>query len=278
VCSSDLNTPFGRSQQKTLGIVNDEGIYTNLGLLLSDQCMHTIKLAVFQGTDRSIFRNRREFSGSLFTQFNEVTEFVGKYNQIHAEIKGMYRIDTLDYPMEALREALLNVLVHRDYSFSDSAFISIFDNRIEFTSIGGLVKGLSYNDIMQSVSVARNKKLANVFYRLTLIEAYGTGIQKIMQGYSGLDTEPEIVITDNVFRIILPNINEIPKKQPTSFNESEHIIMDLFADKDAITRKDVEVALSLSHAMAARLLKGLIDKGAIQAVGSGNKIRYTLKK
>lgn len=110
-------------------------------------------------------------------------EYISRYNRIRAEFSGLHRIDKKDYPEEALREALLNSLVHRDYSYSGSILISIFDDRIEFVSIGGLVRGISLEDIMLGVSVTRNEKLANIFYRLMLIEAYGTGVPKIIRSY-----------------------------------------------------------------------------------------------
>ncbi|MCL2367278.1 MAG: putative DNA binding domain-containing protein, partial [Oscillospiraceae bacterium] len=177
------NVSFGKSQQKTLGLLNSDGIYTNLGLLLSDQCVHTVKLAVFEGTAKAVFKDRREFSGSLLKQLNEIYDFIDRYNRIRSEISGLRRTDKRDYPPEAVREALLNALVHKDYAFSDSTLISIFDDRIEFVSIGGLVRGITFDDMMLGISIARNKNLANVFYRLTLIEAYGTGMPKIMQSY-----------------------------------------------------------------------------------------------
>ena len=97
--------------------------------------------------------------------------------------KNFNRIDNRDYPEVAVREALLNCLVHRDYGYSSSILISMYEDRLEFTSIGGLVTGVTLEDVMMGISVCRNKRLANVFYRLELIEAYGTGIQKIMNAY-----------------------------------------------------------------------------------------------
>ena len=100
---------------------------------------------------------------------------------------------------------MLNALVHRDYAFSSSTIISIFDDRIEFVSIGGLPKGVSLDDIMLGISVPRNEKLAKIFYRLHLIEAYGTGIPKIMRSYADCKRKPELQATDNAFKITLPN-------------------------------------------------------------------------
>lgn len=173
---------FGSQQMQTLKMIDKEGIYSNLGLLLSDQCVHTIKVAVFQRKDQEVFKDRREFSGSLLQQMNEVYEFIDFRNQTHATINGLLRTDIRDYPEVAVREALLNLIVHRDYSFSASALISIYEDRIEFVSVGGLVPGMELEDIMVGLSVCRNQNLANVFYRLKLIEAYGTGMRKIIQG------------------------------------------------------------------------------------------------
>lgn len=132
------NVAFGQPQMQTLKIVSADGIYTNLGLLLSEQCPHTIKAAVFEGTNQNVFKDRREFSGSLMQQMNEVYEYIDFHNQIHATFHKLLRIDTRDYPEVAVREALLNSLVHRDYSFRASTLISIYNDRIEFVSIGGL--------------------------------------------------------------------------------------------------------------------------------------------
>lgn len=200
-------TDFGPQQMRTLKLIDQDGLYSNLALLLSDQCVHTIKVAVFQGTDQTIFKDRREFTGSLMQQMNEVYDFIDFRNQTRATIEKLYRVDVRDYPEVAVREALLNLLVHRDYSFSASAFISIYEDRIEFVSIGGLMPGIDLEDVMVGISVCRNQDLANVFYRLHLIEAYGTGMGKIMKAYESMQVKPVIETTKNAFKIILPNIN-----------------------------------------------------------------------
>ena len=264
---------FGENQRKTLGLMNGNDIYTNLGLLLSDQCIHTVKLAVFEGTEKVQFKDRREFSGSIFKQLNEAFAFIDRHNRIRSEIDGLHRIDQRDYPVEAVREALLNALVHRDYAFGDSTLISIFDDRIEFASIGGLVRGITFDDMMLGISVARNRKLANIFYRLALIEAYGTGMPKIMRSYDGYPVKPRIDVTDNAFKIMLPNINEAKAKPFMS--ESEQTVMALFKDRDFIVRRDAESVLGVSQTMATRVLKKLVDRGKLQVIGGGKNTIYT---
>lgn len=184
---------FGMQQMRTLKLIDSDRLYSNLALLLSDQSVHTIKVAVFQGTDQTIFKDRREFTGSLLQQMNDVYDFIDFRNQTRSTIERLQRIDVRDYPEIAVREALLNLLVHRDYSFRASSLISIYSNRIEFVSIGGLMSGVDLEDIMMGISICRNQNLANVFYRLKLIEAYGTGLNKIMKAYEDVEkNQPSI--------------------------------------------------------------------------------------
>ena len=103
---------FGPQQMRTLKLVDNDGLYSNLALLLSDQNPHTIKVAVFQGNKQMIFKDRREFGGSLMKQMSEVYDYIDFRNQIRATIEKLSRIDVRDYPVIAVREALLNLLVH----------------------------------------------------------------------------------------------------------------------------------------------------------------------
>lgn len=280
---AERNVKFGPAQMKTLGIVTQDGVYTNFGLLLSDQCVHTIKAAVFLGTKQNEFKDRKEFSGSLFQQMNEVYDFIDFRNQTHSTFDKLYRIDRRDYPETAVREALLNLLVHREYSFSASTFISIYTDRIEFTSIGGLVNGVSLKDITMGISVCRNTKLANVFYRLELIEAYGTGIIKIMDAYEGTGMTPQIETSDNAFKIILPNLNASPEPaKPEQVNlekdTPEGKVIVLTNKRGFVTRKEVEILLGIGQSSCGRLLKKMTENGQIVQEGKGKNTHYCLPK
>lgn len=280
---STRNILFGEAQMKTLGIMTHDGVYTNLGLLLSDQCVHTIKAAAFQGTTQNEFKDRKEFSGSLFRQMEEVYDYIDFRNQTHSSFQKLRRIDQRDYPETAIREALLNLLVHREYSFRTSTFISLYEDRMELTSIGGLVSGVTLKDIMMGISVCRNVKLANVFYRLELIEAHGTGILKIMGAYAGTEKEPEIVTSDNVFEIILPNLNvhaeqEKPNAVPPENNVEEDAVIALAKKQGTFTRKDVEKTLGISQTTRGRLLKQMTTKGQIMKEVRSRNTHYRLAK
>lgn len=278
---------FGDAQKRTLNIIGTDGTYTNLGMLLSDQCVHTIKLAVFEGSNKIVFKDRKELSGSLFEQLEGAFSYIDNFNRTRAEFAGLYRIDTRDYPTEALREALLNAIVHKDYGFSASILISVFDNRIEIVTVGGLVHGITFDDIMLGVSALRNQHLANVFYRLKLIEAYGTGLLKINEAYSEHYVKPRIEVTDNAFKITLPNVNfakegrvvsEAHAGQQQFINNvtREKLILNLLKTKQEITRNDIQNALKVSQATAILVARDLVERGILEKVGNGRMLRYRL--
>ena len=277
---SERNIRFGEAQMKTLGLMTHDGIYTNLGLLLSDQCVHTIKAAAFEGTTQNEFKDRREFSGSLFRQMNEVYDYIDFRNQTHSTFQKLRRVDRRDYPETAVREALLNSLVHREYSFRASTLISLYADRIEFTSIGGLVSGVTLKDVMMGISVCRNVKLANVFYRLELIEAYGTGILKIMEAYSGTGKEPQIETSDNAFKITLPNLNAHADQDDPDARQNggspEEAVIALAKKQNSFTRKDVEEELGISQSACGRILKQMAQRGQIIQEGKGRNTHYLL--
>lgn len=287
-------TDFGPQQMRTLKLTDQDNLYSNLGLLLSDQCVHTIKAAVFQGTDQTVFKDRREFTGSLMQQMNEVYDFIDFRNQTHATIEKLLRIDVRDYPEIAVREALLNLLVHRDYSFSASAFIRMYADRIEFVSVGGLMPGLDLEDIMVGISVCRNQDLANVFYRLHLIEAYGTGMGKIMKAYEGMEERPTIETTKNAFKITLPNINAKYETESASVPGAESIansvsgtekslsdeekVLEYARVHGAVTRNDVIGLLEVSISTASRIIRKMVNSNLLKQNGKARRTSYTIIK
>ena len=274
---------FEIQQQRTLHMIGEDGTYTNLAFLLSDQCTHSMKVAVFEGSKKTIFRDRKEISGSLLAQIEEAYAYIDRFNRTRSEFAGLDRVDQRDYPLEAIREALLNAIVHRDYSFSSPILISIFDDRIEFTNIGGLVRGVSYADIMLGLSVLRNQNLANVFYRLKLIEAYGTGILKINESYMDFDRKPCFEVTDHAFKLTLPNKNnalarsvkngDSSQRQPDS-DDRQKLLLQLARERGYLTRKEVEKELGVSQATAILILRKMTENGLLTAKNNGKNRRY----
>ena len=269
---------FGAKQKRTLGLIGEDGSFSNLALLLSDQCLHTVRLAVFEGVSKRVFKDRSEFSGSLLQQLEEIYDSLDRINRTRAEFSGLKRTDIRDYPPEALREALLNAIVHRDYSYSASTLVSVFDDRIEFVSLGGLPKGIGYGDMMLGVSVLRNARLAEIFYRLRLIEAFGTGMPKIMECYRGYEAQPGIELSDNAFKITLPNVNFRSSRTTgeDALPDAETRVLKYMAGRSATSRKEIESALGLSQSSAIRVLNGLVERNLVLKTGRGKNTAYSV--
>lgn len=272
MASRDLK--FSKAQMISLGIVNQQGLYTNMGLIVSDQCKHGIKIAVFQGTDKLIFRDRKEIVGSLFDQLLTAYQTIDFFNNTKASFDKLLRIDERDYPEDAIREALLNAVVHRDYGFSGSIMVNIYADRLEIISPGGLVSGLSLEAALLGVSQPRNKNLAALFYRMRLIEAYGTGLSKIISSYSGAVFQPKFESVDGAFRVVLPNRHA----QVSTITDPKILaVKALFDETKSITRLDVEQALDIGTTTAVKLIKSMLNQQIIQKIGSGKATKYILK-
>lgn len=280
------NIPFGLREKRNLGLVDEEGCYTNLALLLSDQCPLTIKAASFGGDETPNFRDRREFGGSLFRQMREAYGYLDFRNLNHGEIHGLLRTDRTDYPEEALREVLINLIVHRDYSLPASSLIRLYEDRVEILSAGGLPLGTNLEDALSGFSVCRNPALASLFHRFQLIEAFGTGIRKILTSYEGARGKPLFRTTMNTFLVTLPNRNHLPPKERTqgpSRQERSSFIPEewketlrYIEEHGTITRGELSSLLEVSTATATRLLARLSEEGVLKRKGKGRGVKYVL--
>lgn len=261
---------FGESQMRTLGLIGSDGLYSNLGLLLSDQCSHTIKFAVFTGTKKGEFKTRKEIEGSLLRQMHSAFDFLDLSNNLAATFSGLDRIEQYDYPEETVREGILNAIIHRNYAFSGSIIVNLYDDRIEFISLGGLMPGLHLEDLFIGISQPRNEKLAKVFYRLKHIESYGTGLRRIMQHYEGFAVKPEITATPGAFMLTLPNMNYArPLRVPQKPKPQHQAVLDYLQDNPYITNGIVKELLSVKQTRAYTIIREMVNNGFIVKHGSG---------
>lgn len=274
------NIEIDNNKFKTLNITNLNNEYTNLGLLLSDECPYSIKCAIFNGNNKLEFKDRKEFTGSVLKQVNDTFEYLKLYNKTKGKIIGLERIDTKDYPEYALRESLLNAIIHRDYNFTGSILISLFDDHFEITSLGGLVKGLSIEDLYNGISESRNPNLANIFYRLKYVESFGTGIGRIIESYKEYDKAPLILNSENVFKVTLYNVNYIKNESikilPTNLTQEEQII-EYLKKNNKINRIIVESLLDVSKTRANDILNNMINNNILFQTGTGKNTYYVLK-
>ena len=277
------NLEFNKPQMRTLKLIGTDNLYTNLALLLSDQCPYTIKIAVFQGSDNAVFRERKEFGGSLLKQLSEAYHFLDFFNKTKATFNELIRTDQRDYPEEAIREALLNGIIHRDYLFSGSNIINMYDNQIEFISLGSLISGLSLKSIFMGASQSRNPNLAAVFYRLKLVESYGTGVRKINRLYKDYTDKPLFQTAEGVFSVTLPNqnnVNNIVKEESTQYNfytlDIKNEILNFIKSKKKITRKDIENKFGFGTTKSFNLLKELCENKLIRQIKQGKQTVYII--
>lgn len=268
-----LNEP----EMKSLGLTGTDGLYTNLALLFSDQCPFSIKLAVFstdQSTHEEIFVDRAEFSGSLFKQLEKSDEWLNLHNRLGATFQGLIRVDHRDYPSKALREALVNAIAHRDYSLNGPILINIFDESIEFISIGGLVKGLNFDDMMLGVSRPRNVNLSNAFIKLNLAEGWGSGIRNIKGQYKNNINQPQFLISTHAVKVVLPKLKGIKSQELT---EVEIKAIDYIRKHSEIRRAELQQYLGLAQSTVINVLKSLQQKERILPYRKGRSIFYRLR-
>jgi len=268
---------FNEEKFNVLGISNHTlGLYTNLGLILSDQCSHTIKVAVFSDEQNTVFRDRKEFIGSVFAQMEEAFAYLQLCNQNRSVIDGLKRTDHWDYPQDAIRESLINALIHRDYSFSGSIIINVNEKCMEFISLGGLLPGLLPEDIRNGISQLRNRNLAAVFHRLNFIESYGTGIRRIFALYEGCPEKPDIAITPNSFKITLPNMNIAKERNPSRYSITPQMqqMLDCLAANPDIGDAELQQLLGIGRTRLYTLVKQMVGAGLVEVCGRGKGKRY----
>ena len=189
----------GRQQLRSWGVLierdgkdypsNAFAILTgNGGLHVATQC------GVFKGTTKAVFVDRREYTGPLWEQIDEAFQFVLRNIHLGATIVGIYRQDVYEIPPDAIRELIINAMVHRSYLDHGTIQVAVYDNRLEITSPGKLPMGQTMERMKEGYSKIRNEALAHAFAYMNLIEHWGSGIPRIIDKVkaAGLQ-EPEFI-------------------------------------------------------------------------------------
>lgn len=259
-------------KMKNMGLITDSNLYTNLAYILSDQNIFPIKIAMYKGNNKEEFLDQKELDNmSIFEQLHEVEQFLKLMIKVPAKIVGMKRIESPEYNFEAIRESLLNSIIHRDYSVYGSNLINMYESSIEIVNIGGLVRGLTIDAIKKGISANRNPKLASIFHRLNYVEAYGSGIPRILSKYKYQEKQPIIETTQNSFFITFPKLEKIEEA------EEMQKLLQIFEQNGSIQREDVEKAFDCSKTTALRKLSKYVEMEFIKQINIGNKTYYELK-
>lgn len=261
-------------------------------LLTGDSVIPTkIQCAIFKGNTRAIFVDRREFSGSILNELEEAYKYILAKINLGARINGLVREDVYEFPINTIRELLTNAVLHRSYLDSSNIQIALYDNRLEITSPGGLMRGLTINHIKEGYSKTRNEALASAFLYMNLIENWGSGIPRAIEDMKeyGLP-EPEFLNLDIGFRINLyrqshTNVNSIvsdskvPKAHGDTLDDTlERKISELIIQNPSVTQNEISETLSISVATVKRTIKKMTENGIIERTGGRRYGEWIIKK
>ena len=264
-------------------IKNLEGtlVPTNAFVLLTNNTFPFAKIqcALFKGTERVVFIDKRDFSGPLYEQIEEAYEFVLKHINLGAEINGLVRTDVYELPPEAIREAIVNATTHRNFLDRACVQVAVYDDRVEITSPGMLYGGLTIEQIKEGGSKIRNRCIAEVFSRMKIIESWGTGIKRMFSSCKEYGIrEPELLEIGDSFRVNLyrPSYNEVhqssPKSSPKSslkdVNKTQKKIIEMILDNSKVTQIVMAEKLGITARAVKKSIKELTDMGILERVGS----------
>lgn len=254
---------------------------TNAFVLLTDNTFPFAKIqcALFKGTERVVFIDKRDFEGPLYEQIEEAYEFVLKHINLGAEIRGLVREDAYELPTEAIREAIVNAITHRNFLNRACVQVAVYDDRVEVTSPGMLYGGLTIEQIKEGGSKIRNRCIAEVFSRMKIIESWGTGIKRMFSSCKEYGVrEPELLEIGDSFRVNLyrPSYHEVHqsslksslKSSPKDVNQTQQKILHMIQGNPKITQIAMAEKLDITPRAVKKNIKELVENGLVERVGS----------
>lgn len=254
---------------KTLELYSDENGYNRAAALLADSNEYSgLDMARF-GDSISIILDRETCAHvSILKLYDQAIQMYRKYYQ-YEQIKGSLRETIAMIPEKAFREAVANAIVHRTWDVRAHINISMFPDRIEITSPGGLPKGMDKEAYLRGgISMLRNRIISSVFFRLHLIERFGTGVKRIKEEYRDSKIKPSFEMTENTIRIILP------VKEDSNMTEDENRVYQLLKGRE-MSSSTVSEAAGFGKNKTVELLKSLVGKGYIKVSGRGRGTKYS---
>ncbi len=258
---------------RTLNLCMEDGRYNNAAGLLADKNEFPGTDAAKFGKDINEIMERKILSGiSVLEQYEQAVDMFRRHYQ-YEEIKGTTRNKIELIPEEAFREVLANAIVHRNWDVDQNIRIAMFNDHIEVSSPGGLPYGLSKEEYMNgNISNLRNPVLGGVFFRLNLIEMFGTGIRRIKYAYRDSTLKPIFEVYENSIVISLPvtTTNLIMTQDETK-------IYNLLKDGSELSSGEMSKVLGFSRNKVVRVTGSLVNKRYIRVIGSGRGTRYSMQ-
>lgn len=254
----------------------------SFALLTGNEIIPTkIQCGVFKGDNRAIFVDRREFTGPIQNQIEEAYKYVLSKINLGAEIEGLYRQDMYELPIGSIREIIANAVTHRSYLEPGNVQVALYDNRLEVTSPGMLLNGVTIEKIKEGYSKVRNRAIANAFSYMRIIEEWGSGIPRMFDEFSkyGL-AEPELVDMDGDFRVNFYRSSvtlKVTEKVTEKFTEREMSVIRLIKNNPGITTTAMSMELGKSRKTISAIIKSLKDRNVIEREGSDRNGIWIIK-
>lgn len=232
---------------KTLELYSDQSGFNNAAALLADDNQFTgIDIIRFGDTIDEIMDRESLENISILSQLEKTLQMFRKYYQ-YEKIEGVERKCIDKIPEKAFREAIANALIHRMWDIPASIKVSMYADRIEISSPGGLPAGISEEEYLNGqISILRNPIIGNI--------------------------KPSYQCFSNSIKVILPVIRE-----NYDLNEAEQILVNILKGKEKMSRSEIEKAAEMEKSKAVRTLNSLIEKKILKKTGAGRGVRYTLK-
>ena len=260
-------------------------------LLLGQREETQIRCARIKGDSDYVFIDRKDCSGDMFTQIEQALAFVKNHLQLRSKkVNNLNRVSEFEIPVDSVSEALINAVIHRDYAVSKIfTKVTVYDDRVEIMTPGGLMRGLQLSDAMNGRSEPRNRILARIFHEADWIEQWGIGLPKILRlcAEENLPT-PEFIDSGSTFtvKIYRPvNDNRQNRKIPEdtgryrkipedNYSPHRRAILEMFTAKTEITAAEVMQTCNIKKSQAHSTLQRMIEDGEVIQVGAARSTRY----
>lgn len=228
-----------------------------------------VRCARFLGTDRTNILDSTDIESYPMLALEEAIRFIERNTSVKSEIGRIYRTDIPEYPPIAIRESIINAILHADYAIRGTTItVAIFDNRIEITNPGGLIFGQTLPRALSGSSVIRNSVIAHTFRELKLIERWGSGLQRIIDACAQRGLEhPKFEDSGTEFRVTLYN----EKSREPELDKSQKELLAYLKKKEKITTKEAAKLWKITSRNALDRLKHLAELGLIKKVGTSAK-------
>ena len=242
-------------------------------------------LIAFKGTDRVHIYDRQDIENDLLTQFNTAEMFLKKHLNVRSEIIGMNRRDIYELPLEALREAIANAIIHRDYGMrGTSLMVEVYDDRVEIINPGGLPAGLEKKDFGK-ISVRRNERIADLFFRMDKVELAGTGIRRMREAMANAGLRPPKIRQTTFFTITFkrPDLKDkevalkkrvgeklaygSEKSSEIDSEKSSEKIFDTIKNNPKISARELSIIMNISTRAVEKHLAQLKKVGILKRIG-----------